>query len=728
MAMKDAYTTSELCRILQSVVSSITRRAARENWQSRKRVGRGGGKEWLAASMSEDARLHIRRYEEAQAQAALPALSSAAAPVLVAKPASVLQAILDDRRRYKALARADLVRLYLKWQREHGAAQAQKVMFITAYEGGAWPELKAEVGTVSWKTLERWKLEQERADSVLVLADKRGIAHKGKTALTDRHRMLILSYILNPNAPQVAQVARKIQARCTAEQIFIPSEATIRRWVKAYSAQCFAAYTFWRKGKKAWNDECAISILRDWDLVGVGDVVFADGHTLNFETIDPETGKPKRMTLLLFFDGASGHPLGWEIMASENVSCISAAFRRTCLLLGKFPTVVYIDNGRAFRAKFFEGCANFEEAGFCGLYKSLGCEVIHAWPYHGQTKTVERFFKTMHDLEMFIPSYTGYDIGHKPPRLHRGETLHRKLYEKMGGRPLTLEETHKAVVMWFCEYVQRPQWRTHLKGRTPAEMFEEGRGSGLTPEQTARLDLCMMQKEIRTITKDGISLHGRLFWAAELSNRRHPVLVRYDELLSPDVVKVYTLDGVYVCDALDRLHHKIAAGIHPVARILGTAEQQEDLQRALELKKSLEKRDSATLRALSDTVILPETKARYAAIEHGTATTAAAPRVEKPAIATAADIAAIEKAKEQARAAREAAERPSYTPSMLKRWRDELERYDYLFKTKYEQGIELVLEDEAWMEALEQTPNYQRNMKRRYDQFLELYAFQRRTA
>lgn len=726
MAMKDAYTSRELSVTLCLSRQAVDLRAARENWQSRKRAGRGGGKEWLVASMPEDTRVSIRRYEEAQARAALPAVSGTAVPV-IAQPSLPVRAILDDSRRYKALARADLVRLYLKWQREHGATQAQKVMFITAYDGGAWPELKAEVGKVSWKTLERWKLEQGRADSVLVLADKRGIAHKGKTALTDRHRMLILSYVLNPNAPQVAQIARKIQARCTAEQIFSPSEATIRRWVRAYASECFAEYTFWREGKKAWNDKCAISILRDWDLVGVGDVVFADGHTLNFETLNPDTGKPTRMTLLLFFDGASGHPLGWEIMASENVSCISAAFRRTCLLLGKFPTVVYIDNGRAFRAKFFEGCANFEEAGFCGLYKTLGCEVIHAWPYHGQTKTVERFFNTMHDLEMFMPSYTGYDIGHKPPRLHRGETLHRKLYEKMGGRPLTLEETHKAVAMWFCEYVQRPQWRTHLKGRTPAEMFEEGRGDGLTPEQTALLDLCMMQKEIRTITKDGISLRGRLFWAAELTNRRHPVLVRYDDLLSPDVVKVYTLDGVYLCDALDRLHHHIAAGIHPVARVMGTPEQQEDLQQALDLKKSLEKRDSGALRALSDTVILPETRARYAAIESGTAAPAA-PRVAKPATATPADIAAIEKAKEQARAAREAEQTPSYTPSMLKRWRDELERYDYLFKTKHEQGIELVPEDAAWMEALEQTPNYQRNMKRRYDQFLELYAFQRRTA
>ena len=76
--------------------------------------------------------------------------------------------------------------------------------------------------------------------------------------------------------------------------------------------ECFDEWTLFREGKKAWNDKCAISLLRDWNLVGVGDVVIADGHTLNFETLNPATGKPTRMTIVLFYDGASNCPLGWE--------------------------------------------------------------------------------------------------------------------------------------------------------------------------------------------------------------------------------------------------------------------------------------------------------------------------------------------------------------------------------------------------------------------------------
>ena len=721
MASKEAYSTRELVTLLGVSQQAIDKRA-RGKWGSRRRTGRGGGHEWLLASMPEETRVAIRAAEEKNALAVCS--SSEVVPLLSPATSS---AILDDKRRYKALAKADLVRQYLGWQRRFGATTTQKQEFIVAYAGGAWPKLLQELGPVSWKTLERWKLEQDRAGSVLALADKRGVAHKGRTLLSERHRIVILGHILNPNAPNVSQCVREVQKRFQAEGLFIPSEPTIRRFVSTYTAECFDEWTLWREGKKAWNDKCAISLLRDWNLVGVGDIVIADGHTLNFETLNPETGKATRMTLLLFFDGASNHPLGWEIMPSENTDCISAAFRRTCLVLGKFPRVVYLDNGRAFRAKFFKGCPDFEQAGFLGLYKDLGCDVIHAWPYHGQSKPIERFFGTMHDLEIWMPSYTGYDIAHKPARMKRGEDLHRQLYDKLGGRPLTLEETHAQVARWFAEYANRPQLRTHLHGRTPADVFQTGRGPGLTPQDEQRLTLLMMQKEIRTITKDGFRLNGRLFWHEKLASRRHPVLVRYDDQLSPHEALVFTLDGKFLCTALDREHHRIAYGLHPAAGILGTAEQQSELRAALELKKGRERGSTATMRGMLQAVVLPETRARLEALEAATPTAPKAATIIplKPTV-TPEEEASLEAAKTQAREAMSAA--PAYTPSDLKRWKDAPERYAYLFGVHFEQGLELAPADAAWMEAYEGTPEYERYLKGRYDAFRELYDRQRGNA
>lgn len=714
--MKETYTSTELASILGYTRQGIDYKAKLESWLFQKRIGRGGGNEWLVSSMPQATQDAIRNAEERKAieeesakSAALPEVLDARANLAVLSP-NKRQAILYDKRRKKAMLKDDLLDFYVKWQRKHGATVAQKDAFILAYKNGAWPELLKALGPkISWKTIERWKLERKEAGTLLVLADARGIAHRGKSMITEKHEGIILGQVLDGDR-QISTSIRIIQARCKAENIDVPSEDTIRRWVKTYSETCFGEWTLFRKGEKAFNDKCLISILRDWSLVKVGDIVIADGHTLNFESINPETGKPCRMTLLLFLDGASRYPLGWEVMATENVDCISSAFRRACINLGKFPRVIYIDNGKAFRAKYFKGCSDFEQAGFLGLYRDLGCEVIHAWPYRGQSKPIERFFGTMHELEELTPSYTGWDIAHKPARLHRNEKLHRALHNKLGRGPLTIEETHQQLADWFAAYSLRPQTRTHLKGKTPNEIFMAGRGPGVDME---RLTLMMLQKEIRTISKDGIRLFGRLYWSEELANRRHSVMVRYDMQLSPFTVLVYDHEGNFICEARDRQHYQIAAGIHPAAHILGTEAQTQGLTEALELKKRQEREGKAGIKQIVEAVILPETQQRQLATTFKTR-----PIPEKPSRALSAEEkAAIEAAKEQARNEQEPVR---YEPSMTKRFADEPARYDYLFKAMYEKGAELVPEDKAFMAAFETTPQFQRNYKQRYDGLLEL--------
>ncbi len=719
---KSAYTNQEIAVLLGISPQAVWQRAKKEGWESRPRKGRGGGKEWLLSSMPESTRLAIRTAEERQALAVYEDTTPAPFDGITVA-GTVNPGLLDESRRLKALARDDLVRLYLDWQRKHGKTVEQTESFVIAYLGGVWPELLAKLGRkISWKTIERWKLEQAKADSVLALVDRRGLAHRGRSNLTQNHMTIILGTVLNPNAPYISACVREVQKKCVATGLYEPSDATIRRFVKAYTAECYDEWTFFREGKKAWNDKCAISILRDWDLVEVGDVVIADGHTLNFETLDPETGKPKRMTLLLFYDGASNCPIGWEVMATENTACISSAFRRACITLGKIPRVIYLDNGKAFRSKFFKGTSDFQQAGILGLYESLGCSVIHAWPYHGQSKTIERFFGTFHEMEILTPSYTGNSIAAKPARMHRGETMHRKLYEKMGGRPLTLEETHIAIAQWFGEYVHRPQYRSHLKGKTPREVFEMGIGPGVDVE---RLTLLMLQKEIRTITKDGIKLLGRLYWHEALSSRRHPVLVRYDNVFAPHTVLVYDLDGHFLCEARDREHYKIAYGVHPAASVLGTLEQQEDLSAAIQLKKGQERLAGANVKVMLDEVVLPEAR-KQVALQQQPAKILPMPQNRETALSKEEE-ASIEAAKAQVCAEIDTknSSKSNYAPSWKKRFRDEMERYEYLFFVIHEEGQQLDEKDAIWASKYEKSTFFQDHLKPRYDQLLELFEFRK---
>ena len=157
MALKEAYTSQALAPLLGLTRQGVDAQAKSGGWQSRPRKGRGGGKEWLVSSMPESTQRAIQTAEERRAieeetahNAVLPMTAGSHVPALARK------AILDDKRRYKALAKADLLGLYLDWQTKHGSTIRQKQAFILAYQGGAWSKLLAELGPrVSWKSLER---------------------------------------------------------------------------------------------------------------------------------------------------------------------------------------------------------------------------------------------------------------------------------------------------------------------------------------------------------------------------------------------------------------------------------------------------------------------------------------------------------------------------------------------------------------------------------------------
>ena len=194
---------------------------------------------------------------------------------------------------------------------------------------------------------------------------------------------------------------------------------------------------------------------------------------------------------------------------------------------------------------------------------------------------------------------------------------------------------------------------------------------------------------------------------------------------------VYTLDGDFLCEAKDREYYRIASGLHPAARALGTAEQQEELRASIALKKSQEAGTTALVRGLLQNDILPGTRAHMESLDipavalpvsTDNATPRKVIRLNAPKV-TPEQEAALEAAKAKARAEMEAA--PSYTPSGLMRWKDSQARYAYLFGVKYEQALELVPADEAWMETYETTPEFERYLKNRYAALREMYESKR---
>ncbi len=235
-----------------------------------------------------------------------------------------------------------------------------------------------------------------------------------------------LSCWLRPEQPTVSLAIRA--ARMMLERRGLVEETddrTWRRWLEDWSKRSQHIIVLAREGEKAYRDKVAPYISRDDSILEPGQVLIADGHDLNFEILHPATGRPARLKLVMFIDWASRMPVGWQIMPTENSTVIHAALRNALINLGRIPQIVYLDNGKAFKAKVFTE-TDLDLTELNGLYARLGIATMFAQPYNARAKIIERFFETLNEqFERLMHSYTGASIGDKPAWTHRNEKFHK---------------------------------------------------------------------------------------------------------------------------------------------------------------------------------------------------------------------------------------------------------------------------------------------------------------
>ncbi len=706
--MREAYSAKDLLTLglplLPQKERSIARKAEREHWHFYWKPGRGGlVKMYRTHLLPKDIREAI--VDKEQLNALVPAGN---------KP------LPDDSvtasQQSKAHFRASLVKLYVSALSTAPWGQKKQVRenFMVGYNSGAaYPDLYKELGELSWKTIEGWKNKLRKSDSTsLPLADRRG-KKKGKRSVSPEQAAIILAIVRQPKGKsrpksEIIRISREIMCQKGLDTL---SDATYRRFLNDWISVNYDEWVWWREGDKGLNDRCLFWTERDYDRIEVGDILVADGHVLNFRIMNPWTGKDQRMMLVLFFDMKSSMPLGWEIMPTENTQSISVALRRAILRLGKLPKIVYLDNGRAFKSKYFTK-VDFEQTELPGLYHSLGIKLIVAKPYHGQSKTIERFFKTFGELERMSPSFVGTAIDTKPAHLNRGEKLHRRINEKITqGYIPTLVDGHRAIATWFDMYAARKQTsNSHLAGQRPCEVFATGQGPGV--DENA-LRILMMKREGRKIYGRGVKVYdkGEWYYHPNLYGRNHKVNIRFDWQERDSVLIYDQRTDEFICEAFR------VEKVHPAAHILGTERDVAVLESQLELQGSLRKKTISHARAMAKDVVIPE--AQRMIEDSGfrddtpiTQTAVSSGRKNnikrlpnKPAKLSAAE---LQKAEEEAtEALRFHREKENAQLQVDLEEMDEFERYDKLLQLEM-QGKDLRVEWRGFMHVYEQDQDYNR--------------------
>lgn len=700
--LKEAYTSQCLAPFLGMTRQGVDHKADIEQWQFQKRQGRGGGKEWLVSSMPEATQAVLKAAVARQAETLpAPMLPKAATP-------AQCDVIVPDWAWNKGKARFRIVQ---EWKAHIAKAKTKGVSakkatetFMAALKSGhLLPEaiLKA-AGALSIPTLYRWaQTLRENEDDLEALADKRGgwLSGKPKGAgqIGEEAEQAFLGVYLHPNrSMHFAYNAMKTVLE--KKELPVPSYATVRRFFQRFDSVHHDLVVWMREGEKAYTDEIGPFLSRDDSVLRVGDVLVADGHKLNFVVKNPDTGHPCRMTLIGWQDWASRMFVGFEVMINENTQAISASLFRSIINLGMLPKAVYLDNGKAFKNRFFDGNPDLED--FDGLYARLGIYVQHSRPYCARTKIIERWWEDFDQQgAVALDAYIGASIEDKPAHMQRNEKWHKAQLAKKGDYIPTVEQVCRMV----SEFARWKAFQPHPTNphTTPYEMFMAGRGPGFPVEKAEELSRQFLFRQQISPRRCRFVLNTLEFESDALHGINKPLVAHYSYT---DMTQVYVYDeGRLLCTA------RPVATVNPLVKLLGDELDAEKLKaannRVAALRRDTRKQASAlaewgqSAEALEALPWMQPASERKTPLVLREKAKNISGEVSQPAIPEISEEerAAIIAAASAPSPAREPYERPTFFASKL-------ERYEFLFLLRVEKNIDLLPEDAAFVSNFEQEP------------------------
>lgn len=347
----------------------------------------------------------------------------------------------------------------------------------------------------------------------------------------------------------------------------------------------------------------------------VNELWFGDHHQLDCFALD-ETGHPTRPWLTMWYDAATGCPVGWVLCKKPNTHTIIEAFIRAVAHTRHspyhgLPAMVYVDNGKDYRGKLFEtGQVRDMDLGrlntsidTCSVLQLFNIGVTHATAYEGWAKPVERFFGTLEDIWLReVPGWCGDSPKERP------EDFSRKLrlaWER--GELWTMDQLYEYLRdSVFPAYADRPH--EGYGGRKPADLYHTLPRIRNDEPSYEMLGVLRNDKTTRQISQQGVRFQNQLYWDdAMIGQAGKSVTVLYD----PDNTETITiiLNGRTLCEA----------GIHDRLRMVG---EDPDVLAAHMEKQKRQKRDTreriarASRSAFADEVDVERSRGSITTLEY----------------------------------------------------------------------------------------------------------------
>lgn len=312
-----------------------------------------------------------------------------------------------------------------------------------------------------------------------------------------------------------------------------PSVSSFERKVRKIDRYSLIYY---REGEKALADLLP-SMERDKSSISSNDIWFSDHHRMDvFVKNNNGKGKPFRPWLTVFFDARSNKVISF---ISRKESPNSYVIKK-CLRIGieafGVPKEVYFDNGKDYRSKQFDNDFPYS------IVKQLGINCIHATPYHGQAKTVERFFGIVADqFAKSFDTYCGADNKNRPEQMRISDEKIKKIAP-------TLDEFNSYFQSWVEEYNNKPNGGAFMDGDSPNVVYARNLKHKVKVNQDA-LDMMCATVNIRTVHKNGVSVWNSNYYNTKLIPYLQRKVIVRNSPENIDKVFIFDMENNYICEA-----------------------------------------------------------------------------------------------------------------------------------------------------------------------------------
>ena len=501
--------------------SAVIRRASREGWPSRKREGRGGGREyciqWLIKHLPREASDALVTALVAEPAASLPVAAEPRA-VAIATPAVPTA----DWQRETAEARAALLLEIERIGAITGTDRAIDEVVALAAAGELRPDLQALVpaanargGKTSTRTLSRRTMYRWRT-----IYAERGI--EGLTPVASPASDIppwgaaLLKLYRSPTKKTLAAVMADLPA-ALPEGVPVPSYDAARRFLQRVSV------VDRNRGRHGPNGLLKFKAFkrRSTESLLPLDVVSSDGHSFKADIAHPRHGQPFRPEVCAIQDLATRYVFGWSAGLAESSTVVMDTIRSGVEQLGLFG-IFYTDNGSGFIASALTAEAT-------GFLARLGATPLNSLPGRAQARgKIERLQGSLwKTAARELATYNARDMDAEARR-KVVKIIDKDLKQRGGSRFLMSWEDFLAFAQAKVDaYNNRPhrslpkirdEATGTMRHMTPAERLDEFRTQGWEPATLTAAEAADLWRpyELRTTTRGEVKLPWGRYFSKEL--------------------------------------------------------------------------------------------------------------------------------------------------------------------------------------------------------------------